>query len=119
MANHYRWNINPFSDILLEILIKGGDIATKMNEETILDIFKYILELYLENANDIAYLDYSIKNRNGYHTIVGNNLITALWLSGILPTDTQSIIDENEYSTENYKYTFDSKKKILKYELIN
>lgn len=118
MANHYRFNINPFSDILLEIIINGGDISSKKNEESIFDIFKYILELYLENVNDVVYLDYSIKNRDGHYTIIGNNIITALWLSGIIPDDTLTIINENEYLTDSYRYTFDEKKKILTYKEI-
>jgi hypothetical protein len=119
MANQYKWDINPFSDSLLEIMIRGGNIVHKDNKKIIFDIFKYILELYLKNEKDIIYLDFQIVNKVEYYTVVGNNIISALWLSGIMPDDSLSVMEKNEFTTKDYRYTFDYKSKKLKYESIN
>ena len=118
MANEYNWGMNPFENTLLEIIIRGGDIATKKNKAAIYDIFKYILQIYLKNKNDVVYLDFEINNKNDYNKVIGNNIITALWLSGLMPEDISSLIGKNEFIADNIRYTFDNVKKILKQEII-
>lgn len=118
MANEYNWGINPFENALLDIIIKGGNIGSKNNKDTIVDIFKYILSLYLKNIKDMVYLDFEIINNRGYYKVIGNNFITALWLSGIIPENTTSVIESNEYAYDGYHYSFDYIKKELKYKLI-
>ena len=119
MANQYKWNINPFSDSLLDIMIKGGDIGHKDNSDIIFDIFKYIVHLYIINKNDIKYLDFEIKNKNEYYTVIGNNIISALWLSGVMPDNSLLVLEKNEFTTKEYKYTFDKKNKKLIYKPLN
>jgi len=118
MADQYKWGLNPFNDSLLEIMIRGGDIAANNNRDAIIDIFKYILQLYLINKKDIIYLDFEIKDKKGYCSIIGNNIISALWLSGVIPANSLKVMESNEFSSHEYKYTFDNIKKNLKCEII-
>jgi hypothetical protein len=118
MANQYKWGINPFQDTLLDIMLRGGDIGVPKNRDAIIDIFKYILELYLINKKDIIYLDFDIENKNGYYVVIGNNFITALWLSGIIPDESLEVLKANEFNFDGFRYTFDKKNKILKTEII-
>ena len=116
MANEYIWGLNPFQDALIDIIFKGGDIGSKKNIDTIYDVFKYILQFHIKDRNDMLYLDFDIEGDGDYYKVVGNNMIAALWLSGIIPENPISVLKTNEYYFDDKKFIFNSKTKVLKYE---
>ena len=112
-------NSNPFESFLLQSILQGVTVWTKKNKIGIHEIFSNFLRNVLENEADAIYLDFDIKNTNGHIKVIGNNAITAFWLSGIIPTDTQSVIDNDKFVVGDLEYTYDRKKKILTNKKLN
>jgi hypothetical protein len=113
MGKIYEFNINPFQDFLFRSLIYDTDISDKEYEADIYVGFVTILEYFILNKDDIQYLDYEIKNSCGYYKVVGKNVISALWISGIFPKNIKQVLVTNEYILNNIKYVFNSKTKKL------
>lgn len=118
MATIYRYNLNPFTDLLLKAMIYGVDISNKKTKQELNNSFTYILKNVLENEEDIVYLDFEISNNNNYFKVTGKNAISSLWLSGILPPNIQNTFN-NSFIIGNRKYRFNKKTKILTYSIIN
>jgi len=113
MGSKYIARINPFSDFMLESIVSGVDISKKKHFVDVYNACVLILETILTNPNDIKYLDFEIKGNNGYIRLVANNLITALWLSGVFPNDVDLLVNRNVFKTEEYVYRYDKKTKKL------
>ena len=114
MANKYEWDKNPISDFFLQNLINDIDISKKKNFDDIRENLSSFIEYFLEEENDIVYLDFSIKkDKFGGFNIVANNIVTALWFSGIIPRDTNDVLNKNKFEFDNKKYTFNKKTKVL------
>ena len=122
MGKEYNWNYNPFQDFLFGSIMDGVDIADKEVETEIFVSFFTILEYYIPKKSENQHLDYNIKKRNGKFKVIANNSVTALWLSGIFPEDSQKVLDDNEYvdkyDGETIKYKFNIKTKKLTYKSI-
>ena len=118
MATIYRYNKNPFSDLLLKSIIYGVDISDKNTKLEINNTFIYILKNVLENEQDTIHLDFEITNKDNYFKVIGKNAISALWLSGILPPNVSDTF-KNPIILGNRKYIFNKKNKTLKYTIIN
>jgi hypothetical protein len=119
MASIYRWNKNPFQDFLLRSIIYGVDISDKGAKNDINTAFSYILGNILENRNDVVHLDFEITKKGDYFKLVGKNAVSAMWLSGIIPYDTQAALTNNVFIVRNKKYVFDNKTKKLTYTIIH
>lgn len=117
MGSKYEWNINPFRDFLFSSIMHGVDITDKEFEVEIYVAFSAMLEYFVDELNN-EYLDYNIKKNDGKFKVVGNNLITSLWLSGIFPDKPNDVINKKEYVIENVKYKFNEKTKKLTHRLI-
>jgi hypothetical protein len=116
MGIKYTWNKNnPFHDFLFKAIIIGVDVANKKSRGDIVAAFTYILKNYLENESDVVYLDFDIINDDGYVKVIGNNAISALWLSGIIPNDISSVLKSNTLIIGNREYKYNKKTKQLKY----
>ena len=114
MANNYLWRVNPFQDFLFQLLLSNLDISDKIYKNDINAGFINILNyFYPENENDLIYLDFEINKRDEFYNVVGKNLISSLWLSGIIPDNPVSVNISNEYILNDIKYTFNKKKKCL------
>jgi hypothetical protein len=113
MGSYYEWGRNPVRDSLLQMIEIGVDISDKQYKKELNQIFVYILENHLKNHEDLVYLDFKIKKIDKYYKLIGNNIVSALWLSGILPRNPTLVFDKNECCVGNITYTFDKKKKIL------
>jgi hypothetical protein len=118
MGRIYRNNINPFQDFLFTSMMHGVDLTDKKFEEDIYVGFVQILEYIVPDKNDAQYLDFEIKGKNGYYRVIGNNVVSALWLSGIFPKNPRIIMNNNEFVIEDLKYKFNPKTKKLTYQLI-
>lgn len=113
MGSEYVWGQNPVRDSMLQMITIGVDISDKQFKREINTIFALIIENFLKNREDMVYLDFKINKNNTHFQIVGNNIVSALWLSGILPKNPQTVYESNECHISNVLYTFDKRKKIL------
>ena len=118
MGNDYNWDTNPFQDYLLVSITHGVDITDKEVEADIFVAFSSMLTYFLGESSDIELLDFEIKNRKGKITIVGKNVLSALWLSGIFPENPKRVIITNEYRFKNIKYKFNTKTNKLTHKKI-
>ena len=113
MGRRYEWGHNPIQDTLLQMIGIGVDISDKQFKEELNRIFELILENLLMNPKDLVYLDFKIKKTDMYFKVTGNNIVSALWLSGILPKNPQAVFDSNQCHANGKTYTFNKRKKIL------
>ena len=113
MGNKYMWGHNLVRDSLLQMIEIGVDISEKQYKREINQIFAYILENQLENQEDLVYLDFKIKKAGMHYKLIGNNIVSALWLSGIMPNNPTAVFDKNECHVGKITYTFNKKKKSL------
>ena len=118
MGNEYRWGINPFQDFLLNSIMYDVDISNKLTKRDIDTAFKYILENILINTDEIIYLDFEIIRKENHFKVRGKNSISALWLSGFIPSDATLIIKNNAFIIGDKKYQYNKKTKELTYIII-
>jgi len=115
MGSLYKWNCNPLQDFLLKSIIYNRNISAAELQSEAYAAFTYFLQNVLENQNDAVYLDFKIIDKNNYFKVVGENAISAIWLSGIFPQNSESILKNNMFIIGSRKYTYNKKKKILTY----
>lgn len=113
MENEYVWGLNPIKDTLLQMILYDVDISDKQFKKELNTIITIILENFQIAHEDLVYLDFKIIKNDMHYQIIGNNIITALWLSDILPENPQAVYDSNECCIGGKLYTFDKKRKIL------
>ena len=114
MASKYKWNENPINDFFLQNIMNDVDISKKKNYVNIHDGLTTFLEYFLEEENDIVYLDFSIKrDKFGSFNVVANNIVTALWFTGVIPRDTNDVLKKNKFVFDDVEYTFNKKTKVL------
>jgi hypothetical protein len=118
MATIYRWNINPFSDFLLNSLIYGIDISERKLKPDINGVFTSILQDVLEDQEDVAYLDFSITKKENFYKVKGKNAISALWLSAVLPSNPTDIFKHNIFVFGDREYAYDRKTKVLTFKTV-
>lgn len=120
MANKYEWNTNPFNDYLIASLLLDNDITEKEMLDEIYDGFCTIIDYFTGNETDSEYLNFEIKEKNGFFKVVSGNAITAFWLSGIFPDSIRQVNRTNEFIFDDMEYKFNPKtKKISKKQLKN
>jgi hypothetical protein len=113
MGSEYVWGQNPMRDTLLQMIAIGVDVSDKQFKEELNTIFTLILENFLKNREDLVYLDFKIKKTDMHYQIIGNNIISALWLSGVLPKNPQAVLLSNQCHINDTIYSFDKRRKIL------
>ena len=118
MGSLHKWNKNPFQDFLLKSIIFDADISDKKLREDIYNAFVYFLQNVLDDENDIVHLDFKITSKNDYFKVIGNNAITAVWLSGMFPKRTEQVLKNNTFVIGKRKYTYNEKTCKLTYVLI-
>lgn len=116
MAEVYRFNLNPFSDYLISAIIIGYDISDDESVNEIYSTFGEMISNYLSNKSDIRYLDFDIQNKDDYFRVMPENILTALWFVGIFPHDSKKVIEENTFTIDDEKYTYNKRLKRLKVE---
>jgi hypothetical protein len=115
MGSEYVWKQNPIRDALLQMIMIDVDVSDQKNKKQLSEIFAYIIEYNLKNPEDLVYLDFKIKKTEQHFKVIGNNIVSALWLSGISPNNPTAVFDRNELNLGKVKYTFDKKNKVLKH----
>lgn len=113
MGNKYIAGINPFQDLLFTSIMYDVDLLNNEVKDDIYDSLVFILENVLDDLDELEYLDYDIIKRNNVVKIIGNNIISALWLSGIIPYDTEKVLNENRFEFNNRIYYYNKTKKKL------
>lgn len=121
MGSEYVWGRNPFRDFFLNSLLLDVDISSKKEKKDVDRALKVMLENFLINPEEIVHLDFEITNKNGHYRIKGKNMLTALWLIGLIPADGTEFIDgrKNSFTLGEKKYTYNNKTKELTYIIIN
>lgn len=119
MGNRYALGYNPFRDFLIQSILYGADLSNKEMKGDIHAAFSFILQNVLDNPNGIVYLDFDIVGDKNHIKIVGKNSISALWLSGIFPPNTDFILKNNNFKIGNRLYKYNKKTKALTYTIIN
>lgn len=113
MASKYITGINPFRDFIFTSIMYGVDVTDNDIKNDIHNSMIFILENVLDDLDELKYLDFDIVKRNNVIRVVGNNIISALWLSGIIPYETEEILKRNRLEFNDYIYTFNNKKRKL------
>lgn len=117
MINDDKLNENPIRDFLFQLMILDYDITHDEMKDTIYNTIIYILQEM--NVKSIEYLDYKIKKiKNEHIKVVANNIITALWFSGIFPLDPDKIYKKNEMIYNDKQIKFNNKTKKLLWKKI-
>jgi hypothetical protein len=119
MAATYIWNMNPVQDILINMLLSNVDISDSDSLEEIHGVISNFFEPYMKNAGDLVHLDFNIIRKNEYYKVIGNNFITSLWFIGIIPDNSNMVMQNNKYKFDNKIYTFNNKTKTLKFVTLN
>lgn len=117
MATDYTWNTNPIQDILMNMLLSNVNITNGDAKQELYNIFTQVIEPYLNNRGDLIYLDFNIKKNKGYYKVISNNLISALWISGILPENPNEVMRNNQYKFGDITYHYDIKTHKLEYSI--
>lgn len=113
MAKYYKFNENILQDALFENLLNNIDISTKNFQENLKKDIESFLKKILKDETFIKNLDFNIVNDDNYYRVIANNLITALWFSGIFPLNIGEIIIKKIFIHEDKIYEFDKKNNIL------
>lgn len=119
MASKYVTGYNPVQDFLFQSMLYGVDILDKKNFVDIQSAIVYILQNVLKNENDVIHLDFEIKGNKNYIKLIGKNIITALWLSGVFPQNVDEILNKNKYVIDNISINYNKKTKKLTYTVDN
>ena len=106
MAIAYEWNSNPFQDLLVNMLLNDQDISDKRMKKEINAIYIDFLENVLNDPEDSLLLDFEIKRKKGAYQVIGKNIISALWFSGIFYPNVDEIMETNEVILGDEKYRF-------------
>jgi hypothetical protein len=85
----------------------------KNNKKDIEKALSDFIKEIVANETDVRFLDYQIKINDGYINIVANNIISALWFSGLNPPNPESVFESNTFVHGDKKFRFDKRKKIL------
>lgn len=120
MESKYKWNENPIQDFFLQLIIDDVDISKKKNINEIREWLVNFIQEFLINRNDIIYLDFNIKKDSfENYKIISNNIITALWFKGIIPTNIDDVLKKNKLIYNKNIYSFNNKTKLLTIKKIN
>jgi hypothetical protein len=102
-------------------MVLGYDITHYETINTIDETIVYLLENMGVNHEHINYLDYDIEpvdNDIDNIKVIANNIITALWFSGIMPLDCDLIYKNNQMQYNGKLYKFDKQTKKLTWSII-
>lgn len=109
MGSKYIERENIIKDYLFQLVKMNNDFENKSVKEEINKTILNFLENVLENPEYVIHLDFEIKSDGEYVKVVGMNMISALWLSGIFPFDVESVIKSNVYYDFINEYRYDLK----------
>jgi len=113
MGREYSWGENPFRDYLIRLAGTEVDISKENVKKDIFSIFSYILENLIDKPSDTTHLSFDIKKNKEYYKISADNILSALWLTGIFVSSTKDMLKNNRIMLEGQEYVYDEKTKKL------
>ena len=116
MASEYKWDYNVFQDILMTALLNNVDINDINFKSKLNGVFSQIIINFLQNKNDIIYLNFDIEELGCKYELVGNNFITALWLCCVFPDNVVDTMYESEFNCGDGCLVYNKKTKKLKFK---
>jgi hypothetical protein len=119
MASKYVTGYNPIQDFLFQSMLYGLDLSDKKHFVDIQSAIVYILQNVLKNENDVIHLDFEIKGNKNYIKLVGKNIISALWLSGVFPQNVDKVLNDNKYIVDDISFNYNKKTRKLTYTINN
>lgn len=119
MGSSYVWGENPFQDFLIDLINNDVDISLKENFGEIYGGFIAILKYYVDDVDVIKHLDFKVIKSEESYCVIGENILSSLWISGIMPTDPHLVLKNNVCYVEKNKYVFDNLKKKLVVTIID
>lgn len=118
MGSEYNWNINPIHDYFLSLVMEGTDISDKSFEGNLYSDISFIISEIVDDEY-LSYLDFEIRNNNGIFAVIGLNVVSALWLSGIFVEDLDAVSKTTIFLVGNKKYKYNKKNNELTYTIID
>jgi hypothetical protein len=115
MANRYIMGYNPIQDFLFQSMMYDVNLSNKRKFVDIQSAIVIILQNILDNECDIIHLDLEIRGNKNNVKVIGKNIISALWLSGIFPKNVNDTLKRNEYKIDNIIFKYDSNNHKLTY----
>lgn len=107
---------NYLHSFLVQLLILDYDFSNV--EDIKLLITHFLYEKKLVDIENLLELDFKVESDDdgNYFRVVSNNMVTALWFSGIFPKNIVEVNKKNFYFYKNKKYVFNPQKKTLTIE---
>lgn len=114
MASKYIWGWSPINDFLTGLILTGNDLTnSKLKYEIDVECAKLLVP-YLNNPKDVVHLDFQIATDGVNIVVLGNNMISALWLIGIIPDNTNNILNAKQLVVNrNTIINYDKETKLL------
>lgn len=112
MGKIYKWGKNPFNDYLFLSMLNNTDISSSEFQGKILSDFIIILRNFIGD-NNLSYFDFHIKGNGNSFKLVANNIVTALWLSGVYPKDSDTVFHSNTCIYNQMEFKFNKRTKKL------
>lgn len=115
MAQLYEKDKNLINDFIVELIQSDFDFTDKNATFDVYEILVGFLENFLEDENDIKYLDFDIvfgADKNDIK-IKANNIVCGLWFCGLIPRDSDKIYDDNMFIYNSIRYKFNKKTGII------
>ena len=114
MGKKYSWEVNPIRDYFIRLVDGGVDLSDKEIQKNIFNTLTNMLEYILNMPEDATYLDFNIKiNQKKYYKIIANNMLSALWLSGIFVGNIDNLIVKNKLKINKTEYSYNPQTKRL------
>lgn len=115
MAIEYEWGKNMMKDFFFHLMLTDNNILNKDIKNEIENQLIVLLTNVVKDEKDLVHLDFEIERGVDENDvkIVGNNIITTLWFSGLIPNDVDLTSRQNKIKIKDKIYHFDKKKKKL------
>ena len=115
MGDNYKWGDNPVQDFLFQLLLLGNDLTHSELEDGITENIAMILTYMGIKPGEITqYLEYKIKKDKGIHfRVMPNNIVSAMWFTGIVPENSETVFLNNSAVYKGNKFKFNKKTKRL------
>jgi hypothetical protein len=115
MASNYTWGWSPLNDFFVGLILNGTDLTDNKLKLSIDIECSKLLAPHLNNPKDVVYLDFQIlgDDDDGHIIINAKNILTALWLIGMIPNDSEGTLASNKLVIDDGEIIYDKKKEIL------
>ena len=119
MINDSQVNESPIRDFFFQLMMLEYDLSEEEMINSLYSTIHYMLEQMDVGTDPMEYLDFNIKKKDmNYLKVIANNIVTALWFTGIIPLNPDSVYENNEMRYNGKLYKFNNKTKKLTWKII-